>query len=95
MYAYRLCQVEYDLQDKNTGLMRGSGSLWLSPDSIFIKTDEKWYYLPGASIQGMDILKDRLVIDLKNRMYIELKTKNVHILRALYNYLEGEIWRKI
>ena len=95
MYAYKLCQIEYDLQGKNAGLIKGSGTLWLSPDSIFIKTDEKWYYLPGTSIKKMDVVADRMVIDLKNRIRIELRTKNVHVLKALYHYLEGEPWKRI
>ena len=95
MYAYKLCQIDYDLQNKNAGLMRGSGSLWLSPDSIFIKTDEKWYYLPAASIRSMDIVNNSMVINLKDKIRIELKTKNIHILRALYHYLEGGLWRRM
>lgn len=94
MYAYKLCQIEYNLRDENAGLLSGSGSLWLSPDSLFIKTDKKWYYLPEASIRGMNIINNNMIIDLKDRMSVELKTKSVHILRALYHYLEGGPWRK-
>ncbi len=94
MYAYKLCQVDYTLKDNNAELMKGTGSLWLSPDSIFIKTDDRWYYLPSSKILKMFIMNNRMVIGLKNKLNVELTSKNVYILRALYHYLGGEIWRK-
>ncbi len=94
MYAYKLCQVDYALKDSNAEIMRGSGSLWLSPDSIFIKTDERWYYLPGSNILNMAIINNMMIIGLKNKIKVELKSKNIYILRALYHYLEGGVWRR-
>ena len=91
MYAYRLCNVDYVLKDTENEIMRGSGSLWISPDSIFIKS-KKWWYLPSSRIREILVEKNRMKISLNDFLTIEFMTRNGHILNALYHYIEGIKW---
>ncbi|GEM_PF-2606292 len=97
MYAYRLCEVNYALTETNghdSGMRRGKGSLWISSDSILIKSGERWLYLPGKHIRGAKMNREKLKLTLKNDSCMELNSKNSYMLNALYHYIEGAICRK-
>ncbi len=93
MYAYRLCEVSYTLRNDDVDVKRGRGSVWMSPDSILIKTDHRWLYLPGKHISRVKMIRDNLRITMNNDSSIELNSKNVYVLNALYHYIEGAICR--
>ncbi len=93
MYAYHLCEVNYTLRSDNVEVKRGKGSVWMSQDSILIKTDNRWLYLPEKQISKAKMIRDNLRILLDNDSSLELKSKNVYILNALYHYIEGAICR--
>ncbi len=91
MYAYHLCDVRYKLRDMRNEIMQGSGGLWLSPDSILIKSG-KWWYLPSSHIKNISVEKDKMKILLQGYLTLEFTTRNDYILNALYHYIEGVKW---
>ncbi len=92
MYAYHLCNVSYRLESDMGAVKRGAGGLWLAADSILIKSDKKWLYLPRAKIRRAEIVRDNLKLLLADRLKIDITSKNVYMLNALYHYIEGETW---
>ncbi len=94
MYAYRIGNIKYNLKrHKGVGYW-GDGSLWISSDSILIKENAKWLYIHGKHIQDAKLERESLLLTLINDSSVELNSKNVYILNALYHYIEGAIWKK-
>ncbi len=94
MYAYRVGNIKYNLRGTKGEVCGGDGSLWISSDSILIKEKSKWLYIQGNHIKGAKIKKEALLLRLVNDSSVELNSKNVYILNALYHYIEGAIWKK-
>jgi len=92
MYAYHLCNVSYRLENEIGAVKRGSGGLWLAADSILIKTEKKWLYLPNSKIRCAEIERNNLKLFLTDRLKINITAKNVYMLNALYHYIEGVTW---
>ncbi len=94
MQAYKLCDVDYKLKNMMESMMRGSGSLWISTDSLLIKINGKWIKLPKNNIVGAALERKILRIMLRNKVCVEVNSKNDYIINALYHYLEGALWQK-
>ncbi|NPA75957.1 MAG: hypothetical protein GXO25_07770 [Euryarchaeota archaeon] len=94
MYAYRLCDVNYNLKNRKSNVMGGRGSLWLSEGAILIKVNGSWIRLPKAHIVGAAMERKILKIFLRNKVSVEVNSKNDYIIHALYHYIEGAVWKK-
>jgi hypothetical protein len=75
-------------------MMRGRGSLWLSADSLLIRVNGSWIKLPKSNIIGAELERKILKIMMRNRVFVEVNSKNDYIINALYHYIEGAIWQK-
>ncbi len=93
MYAYRVANVKYSIGSAEERCVGGDGAVWISSDSIFIKDDGKWYYISGRHISDLRVIRQVLKIKLRKGACVEIKSKNVYILNALYHYIEGALWR--
>ncbi len=83
--------MNYKLRDMDNEIMQGSGSLYLSPDSILIKS-RKWLYLSSSHIESISLEKNKMKISLRGYLSLEFTIRNNYILNALYHYIEGIKW---
>ncbi len=88
MFAYKLCDVEYRFQSMDREMQTGRGTLWLSPNSILIKS-KKWWYVPCTHIKHMWEERGKIEIHLENDLRVEMVSKNKYVMKALYHFLEG------
>ena len=91
MYVFKTAKITY-LVRYNGWNARGNGTLWVGNDSIFIKSNKRWLSIKKEDIKKIHVSNNNMAMKLHSRIYLNLKSSNIYMLKALYHYIEGESW---
>ncbi len=91
MCAFKTTKITY-LVRYNRWNARGNGTLWVGDDSIFMKSKKRWGSVKKEDLKDIQIANNNLARKLHSKIYLNLKSSNIYMLKAHYHYTEGESW---